>query len=122
MYFIHVAFVLFIGVLLVNFLIALFTYHVGFVLQSSNIIIPVQCTFLMWLAEERIHGVMRKVLFKLEKIYFTTDSDGKLYISQVLVADNGDKKVGATRSSSVLREHPLMRKLSDISDTDETFL
>ena len=122
LYFIHVAFVLLIGVLLVNFLIALFTYHVGFVLQSSNIIIPVQCTFLMWLGEERIQRILKKVLFRLEKKYFTTDSDGKLYISQVLVADKGDKKVEVTRSTSVLREHPLMRKLSDISDTDETFL
>ena len=76
----------------------------------------------MWLGEERIQRILKKVLFRLEKKYFTTDSDGKLYISQVLVADKGDKKVGVTRPTSVLREHPLLRKLSDISDTDETFL
>ena len=107
---------------MINFLIALFTYRVGFVLQSSNIIIPVQCIFLMWIAEERTHRILKKIITKLEKKCFTSDSDGKLYVSQVLVADKGDNKVSTTRPTSVLREHPLMRKLSDISDTDETFL
>ncbi len=117
LYFIHVAFVLLVGVLLVNFLIALFTYHVGFVLQSSDIIIPVQCIFLMWLAEERIHKILRKFLIQMERKCFITDSEGNLYVSQILVAEQGKKKVRVARSTSHLREHPLMRKLSDISDT-----
>ena len=72
LYFIHVAFVLLIGVLLINFLIALFTYHVGFVLQSSNIIIPVQGIFLMWIAEERTHRILKKIITKLQKKCFTS--------------------------------------------------
>ena len=87
LYFLHVAFVLLVGVLLVNFLIALFTYHVGFVLQSSDVIIPVQHVFLTWLAEVRTHHrMLRGALSRLEARCFITDTDGRLYVSQLLVA------------------------------------
>ena len=121
MYLLHVGFVLVVGVLLINFLIALFTYHVGYVLQNNNVIVPCQAIFLMWLAEERIQSVFTRILHKLEKSYFITDSEGNIYVSEVLIAHAKPTHFPASEEQAEEREHPLFtRKVSVLSRHEDT--
>ncbi len=91
LYVVHIVFVLLIGVLLINFLIALFTNYVGRVVEFRHIIVPVHMMAILGVVDTRLERHCKPALRHLEVKRFVTDSGGRVYIHRTLVVDpNGN--------------------------------
>ena len=125
-YLLHIVFVLLIGVLLINFLIALFTNYVGTVLELKHIIIPVYLLFVLGIMELRLDRFCRWVVRKRHEKYFIRDKQGRIYVSRMIVASKDtatstpqtNKLVYSRSISTVSEEHKFFKNNLDIQRTE----
>ena len=83
---IHLVFVFLVAILLVNFLIALFSQTVSNVTDHRETIIAIQEFAMSWTLEHRLSWLLMKCTFyrkRMEKIFFVRD--GRVYVTRVEV-------------------------------------
>ncbi len=113
LYVIHIVFVMLFGVLLLNFLIALFTNYVGDVLDKKHIVVPVHVILILAVLEMRLERHFRTVLRRLEIKRFVRDRNGRIYVARTVVANERSWAKGLDTSFS---KHTSVRQSNSMFD------
>ena len=121
MYIIHIVFVLLIGVLLLNFLVALFTNYVASVLEIKHIVIPVHLLFVLGIVERRMKTYFKWIIRRHLLKFFTTDQRGRVYISRMVVASKDKLDLKRHSGSSIMDNRAFDRSFSNLSEEHNFF-
>ena len=81
----HIFFVFMISILLINFLIAMFSTSYSDVAENQEVIFIVQSLSVIWTLDLRTVGPVRKLVDYFQRKYFVYE-DGRYYVSKVTIA------------------------------------
>ena len=76
-YFYHFAYTLFIGVMLLNFFIALYTFYITEFMEFRDAIIAIEKIMMLHVSEYRLQRVLKRWVYRQENNYFPTDDNEK---------------------------------------------
>ena len=121
MYIIHIVFVLLIGVLLLNFLVALFTNYVASVLEIKHIVIPVHLLFVLGIVERRIRTYFKWIIKRHLLKLFTSDRRGRIYVCRRVVASKSKLHLKRHGNGTTMDNHAFDRSFSNVSEEHNFF-
>ena len=121
MYIIHIVFVLLIGVLLLNFLVALFTNYVASVLEIKHIVIPVHLLFVLGIVERRIKTYFKWIIKRHLLKFFTSDGRGRIYVCRRVVASRNKLHLKRHGNGTAMDNHAFDRNFSNVSEEHNFF-
>ena len=121
MYIIHIVFVLLIGVLLLNFLVALFTNYVASVLEIKHIVIPVHLLFVLGIVERRIKTYFKWIIKRHLLKFFTSDRHGRIYVCRRVVASRNKLHLKRHGNGTTMDNHAFDRSFSNVSEEHNFF-
>ena len=121
MYIIHIVFVLLIGVLLLNFLVALLTNYVASVLEIKHIVIPVHLLFVLGIVERRIKTYFKWIIKRHLLKFFTSDRQGRIYVCRRVVASRNKLRLKRHVNGTTMDNHAFDRSFSNVSEEHNFF-
>ena len=80
----HAVFLLVVGIMLLNFFIALYTYSVTEFMKFGNVFTSVEIITMLHVSEFRLSRVFKRWVHRHEQNCFDTDDEGNLYVTRTI--------------------------------------